>query len=116
MATHKQFFHHGDFVTETGWVLTSFTMAYRTVGTLNLEKSNAILICPALNAGCDVTSTLGEANSGWWEVMVGPGCPIDTDKFFVVCPSNLGTPFGSSPFRSKQNERPCFFPQLTVLD
>lgn len=116
MATHKHFFHHGDFVTETGGVLAGFTMAYRTVGTLNPDKSNAILICPALNAGCDVTSPLENGGRGWWEVMVGPGRPIDTDKFFVVCPSNLGTPFGSTPFRSGEHVGPGISHQLHISD
>lgn len=116
MVGPRQFFNHSKFVTEQGEALEGFTMAYRTAGKPNPDKSNAILICPALNAGCDVVSPIENGGSGWWEMMVGPGRPIDTRKFFVVCPSNLGTPFGSSPFRSKQCERPDDFPQLTVLD
>lgn len=65
-------------------------VAYETYGTLNAEKDNAILVCHALSGDSHVAQHNGSDDPGWWEVMVGPGKPIDTNRFFVICPNLLG--------------------------
>jgi homoserine O-acetyltransferase len=81
-----------------GATLPSYELAYETYGTLNAGRSNAVLICHALNASHHVAGVYeGEPdNVGWWDNMVGPGKPLDTDRFFVVGVNNLGSCFGSS--------------------
>lgn len=81
-----------------GVTLDSFELAYETYGTLNSERSNAVLICHALNASHHVAGYYKDApdNVGWWDNMVGPGKPLDTTRFFVVSVNNLGSCFGSS--------------------
>jgi homoserine O-acetyltransferase len=81
-----------------GRTLDSFALAYETYGTLNAERSNAVLVCHALNASHHVAGYYegDEENVGWWDNMVGPGKPLDTRRFFVVGVNNLGSCFGSS--------------------
>jgi len=83
---------------QSGASLPGFDLVYETYGTLDAERSNAILICHALNASHHVAGTYeGESESeGWWDNMVGPGKPIDTDRFFVIGVNNLGSCFGST--------------------
>jgi len=82
----------------SGAVIPSFELAYETYGMLNAERSNAILVCHALNASHHVAGTYaGVAESeGWWDNMIGPGKPVDTDRYFVVGVNNLGSCFGST--------------------
>ena len=78
-------------------LLAPFSVAYQTYGTLNADKSNAILICHALTGDQYVASTHPVTGKpGWWETLVGPGKPIDTDRFFVICPNILGGCMGST--------------------
>ena len=81
-----------------GRTLPSYELAYETYGELNARRNNAVLICHALNASHHVAGTWeGEPdNVGWWDNMVGPGKPVDTNRFFVVGVNNLGSCFGSS--------------------
>ena len=81
-----------------GRTLDAFELAYETYGSLNAERSNAVLICHALNASHHVAGYYqgDEDNVGWWDNMVGPGKPLDTERFFVVGVNNLGSCFGSS--------------------
>jgi homoserine O-acetyltransferase len=81
-----------------GRMLASFDLAYETYGTPNADRSNAVLVCHALNASHHVAGHYegDEDNVGWWDNMVGPGKPLDTDRFFVVGVNNLGSCFGSS--------------------
>jgi len=81
-----------------GAVLPEFEIAYETYGELNAARSNAVLVCHALNASHHVAGTYaGEPdNVGWWDNMVGPGKPLDTDRFFVVGSNYLGSCFGST--------------------
>ncbi|MDR2710853.1 MAG: homoserine O-acetyltransferase [Burkholderiales bacterium] len=81
-----------------GATLDSFELAYETYGALNSDRSNAVLICHALNASHHVAGYYEDApdNVGWWDNMVGPGKPLDTTRFFVVSVNNLGSCFGSS--------------------
>jgi len=82
----------------SGATLPAFELTYETYGTLDAERSNAILICHALNASHHVAGEYaGQADSeGWWDNMVGPGKPVDTTRFFVVGVNNLGSCFGST--------------------
>lgn len=82
----------------SGAVLDGFELAYETYGTLNADRSNAVLICHALNASHHVAGYYADApgNVGWWDNMIGPGKPLDTRRFFVVSVNNLGSCFGSS--------------------
>ncbi len=82
----------------SGACLPSFDLVYETYGTLNAERSNAILVCHALNASHHVAGVYaGQPDSdGWWDNMVGPGKAVDTDRFFVVGVNNLGSCFGST--------------------
>ena len=78
-------------------VLAPFSIAYKTYGTLNSDKSNAILICHALTGDQHVASqhpVTGKA--GWWETLVGSGKPVDTDRYFVICSNILGGCMGST--------------------
>jgi homoserine O-acetyltransferase len=81
-----------------GRTLPSYELAYETYGELNARRNNAVLICHALNASHHVAGTWeGDPdNVGWWDNMVGPGKPVDTNRFFVVGVNNLGSCFGSS--------------------
>jgi len=82
----------------SGAVLREYQLAFETYGTLNADKSNAILICHALNASHHVAGTYeaDPENRGWWDNMIGPGKPVDTDRFFVIGVNNLGSCFGST--------------------
>jgi len=81
-----------------GLELPSYELAYETYGTLNPAGSNAVLVCHALNASHHVAGYYENdpENIGWWDNMVGPGKPLDTDHFFVVGVNNLGSCFGST--------------------
>lgn len=72
------------------------TIAFETLGTLNAEKSNAVLILTGLSASAHVASNALDQSAGWWEDVVGPGKPIDTQRFFVICVCSLGSFFGST--------------------
>lgn len=82
----------------SGASLRYYSLMVETYGTLNADKSNAVLVCHALNASHHVAGTYADAprNVGWWDNMVGPGKPVDTDRFFVVGVNNLGSCFGST--------------------
>ena len=81
-----------------GATLPSYEIAYETYGTLNAARSNAVLVCHALNASHHVAGFYeGEKeNVGWWDNLVGPGKPLDTNRFFVVGSNYLGSCFGST--------------------
>jgi len=83
---------------KSGAVLPEFEIVYETYGALNAARSNAVLVCHALNASHHVAGTYaGEPdNVGWWDNMVGPGKPLDTNRFFVVGSNYLGSCFGST--------------------
>jgi homoserine O-acetyltransferase len=107
---------------KSGAVLPRYELMYETYGTLNADKSNAILICHALSGHHHVAGVYAddEKNLGWWDNMVGPGKPIDTDKFFVLGLNNLGGCHGSTgpssidPLSGKQYG--ASFPVITVED
>jgi homoserine O-acetyltransferase len=82
----------------SGASLPAYDLMVETYGQLNAERSNAVLVCHALNASHHVAGTYaGQAKSeGWWDNLVGPGKALDTDRFFVICANNLGSCFGST--------------------
>ncbi|MGE5649407.1 homoserine O-acetyltransferase [Noviherbaspirillum sp. UKPF54] len=84
----------------SGASLADYTMVYETYGTLNADRSNAVLVCHALNASHHVAGVYegegGRKNVGWWDNMVGPGKPLDTNRFFVIGINNPGSCFGST--------------------
>jgi homoserine O-acetyltransferase len=81
-----------------GATLPAFELAYETYGTLNAERSNAVLVCHALNASHHVAGFYAgeQGNVGWWDNLVGPGKPLDTNRFFVIGSNYLGSCFGST--------------------
>jgi len=81
-----------------GAELPAFDIAYETYGELNAARSNAVLVCHALNASHHVAGYYAEdkANVGWWDNLVGPGKPLDTNRFFVVGSNYIGSCFGST--------------------
>lgn len=83
---------------QSGLSLPEYTLAYETYGKLNADKSNAVLICHALNASHHVAGVYEgqERSEGWWDNMIGPGKPLDTDRYFVIGVNNLGSCFGST--------------------
>lgn len=82
----------------SGATLSDYSLAYETYGTLNAQRSNAVLVCHALNASHHVAGVYAgqERSEGWWDNMIGPGKPVDTDRFFVIGINNLGSCFGST--------------------
>jgi homoserine O-acetyltransferase/O-succinyltransferase len=82
---------------DAGVSLSPFQVAYQTYGTLNADKSNAVLVCHALSGDQHVASVNPVTGKpGWWELMVGPGLPIDTDRYFVICANVLGGCMGTT--------------------
>lgn len=84
-----------------GQTLPQYDLVYETYGQLNADKSNALLVCHALSgnhhaAGFYETNGIQDKNPGWWNDYIGPGKPIDTNQFFVVCSNNLGGCHGST--------------------
>ena len=108
---------------QSGASLRDYSLSYETYGTLNADCSNAVLICHALNASHHVAGTYaGQANSeGWWDNMIGPGKPVDTNRFFVIGVNNLGSCFGTTGPMHPNPDVPgqvygANFPVVTVED
>ncbi|MES2975585.1 MAG: homoserine O-acetyltransferase [Pseudomonadota bacterium] len=107
---------------QSGSAIRAYDLCYETYGTLNADKSNAVLICHALNASHHVAGVYaGQKNSeGWWDNMIGPGKPVDTDRFFVIGINNLGSCFGSTgPMHVNPDTGKVYgadFPVVTVED
>ncbi len=85
-------------VLASGAKLADYHLMYETYGTLNAARSNAVLVCHALNASHHVAGVYADdpKNIGWWDNMVGPGKPLDTNRYFVIGVNNLGSCFGST--------------------
>ena len=88
---------------QSGALLTAYELVFETYGQLNAERSNAVLVCHALNASHHVAGVHADASGrpiprsdGWWDSMIGPGKPLDTNRFFVIGVNNLGSCFGST--------------------
>jgi homoserine O-acetyltransferase len=107
---------------QSGASLRDYDLSFETYGTLNAARSNAVLICHALNASHHVAGIYaGQAKSeGWWDNMIGPGKPLDTSKFFVIGVNNLGSCFGSTgPMHTNPDNGQVYgadFPVVTVED
>jgi homoserine O-acetyltransferase len=107
---------------QSGAQLRDYTLVYETYGTLNAERSNAVLVCHALNASHHVAGTYAgqERSEGWWDNLIGPGKPLDTNRFFVIGVNNPGSCFGSTgPMHTNPDTgRPygADFPVVTVED
>lgn len=107
---------------KSGDVLPQYHLVYETYGKLNADKSNAVLICHALSGNHHVAGKYQESDKhpGWWDNLVGPGKPLDTNKFFVIGVNNLGGCHGSSGPSSVNpiTDRPysASFPVVTVED
>lgn len=81
---------------QSGSLIADYDLMIETYGQLNDKKSNAVLICHALNASHHVAGVDQDGTVGWWDNMVGPGKPVDTNRFFVIGVNNLGSCFGST--------------------
>ena len=105
---------------KSGAVLADYTLAFETYGTLNAERNNAVLVCHALNASHHVAGTHADGSVGWWDNLVGPGKPLDTDRFFVIGVNNAGSCFGSTgPMHINASTGRIYgadFPVMTVED
>jgi homoserine O-acetyltransferase len=107
---------------DCGRHLAVLDVAYRTYGTLNAARSNAVLICHALTGDQYVAETHPVTGKpGWWNAVVGPGCPVDTEQKFVICANVLGGCMGSTGPKSAHDERPgepwgVEFPPVTIAD
>jgi homoserine O-acetyltransferase/O-succinyltransferase len=107
---------------QSGATLRDYTLVYETYGTLNAERSNVVLVCHALNASHHVAGVHAgvDKSEGWWDNLVGPGKPLDTNRFFVIGVNNPGSCFGSTgPMHTNPDTgRPygADFPVMTVED
>jgi len=105
---------------ELGGRLPQVTVAYETYGELSPARDNAVLICHALSGDSHVARHDEEDDPGWWDIMVGPGKPIDTDRYFVICPNILGGCRGTTGPSTVNPEtgRPYGqdFPTITIGD
>ncbi|MEY2801488.1 MAG: hypothetical protein RL513_1073 [Pseudomonadota bacterium] len=107
---------------QCGASLRAYDLAYETYGTLNADRSNAVLVCHALNASHHVAGVYPgqEKSEGWWDTMIGPGKPVDTHRFFVIGMNNLGSCFGSTgPMHVNPDTGRVYgadFPVVTVED
>jgi homoserine O-acetyltransferase len=109
-------------ILKAGKTLASYELVYETYGVLNADRSNAVLVCHALSGGHHVAGYYADdpKKVGWWDNMIGPGKPIDTDRFFVIGVNNIGGCHGStgpgSIDRSTGRPYGAAFPVITVED
>ncbi|MBO6124170.1 MAG: homoserine O-acetyltransferase [Methanobrevibacter sp.] len=106
---------------DSGKILEDVTVAYETYGDLNKEKSNAILICHALTGDAHAAGWhKGDKKPGWWEIVIGPGKALDTEKYFIICSNVLGgckgTTGPSSINPKTGKEYGLEFPVITIAD
>ena len=105
---------------ELGGQLADVTVAYETYGELNAARDNAVLVCHAISGDSHVAQHDAEDDPGWWDIAVGPGKAIDTNRYFVICPNLLGGcrgttgPGSINPATGKPYGRD--FPTITVGD
>src|ERR1700752_1444584 len=106
---------------DAGVELSPFQIAYKTYGTLNTARSNAVLICHALTGDQHVASLHPVTKKpGWWETMIGPGKPVDTERYFVICPNVVGACMGTTGPASTNSTTGSpwglDFPVITIRD
>jgi homoserine O-acetyltransferase len=122
IATAQSMTFDAPLALQSGASVRGYSLAYETYGTLNADRSNAVLICHALNASHHVAGVYeGQPRSeGWWDNMIGPGKPVDTNRFFVIGVNNLGSCFGSTgPMHVSPDTGRVYgadFPVVTVED
>jgi len=122
LVTPKKLAFDSPLKLDCGVSLPSYELVYETYGKLNEDHSNAILICHALSGDHHAAGYYSKEDSkpGWWETCIGPGKPIDTNTFFVVCPNNLGSCKGSTgPMSLHPDKNKPYgpdFPIVTVND
>jgi homoserine O-acetyltransferase len=121
-ATPQSMFFAEPLPMQSGAVLRGYSLSFETYGSLNASKSNAVLICHALNASHHVAGVYPgqDRSEGWWDNMIGPGKAVDTDQFFVIGVNNLGSCFGSTgPMHVNPDTGRIYgadFPVVTVED
>lgn len=117
---HETFYYPYEVVMDYGGSLPELFIAYETWGTLNADKSNAILLHTGLSASSHAKSHQKNQKDGWWEHVIGPGKPLDTNKYFIICTNPIGGCFGSSGPSSihPTTEKPyaTSFPIITIFD
>jgi homoserine O-acetyltransferase len=122
LVQHRDFHHPSPFAFERGGSIPELTLRYETYGMLQADKANAVLICHALSGDhhCAGVHNVEERKPGWWNHMIGPGKPIDTRRYFVICSNVLGGCQGSTgpgsvnPATGRRYN--LEFPKLTVGD
>ena len=117
----KEFTINGTIELESGKTLDNVTVAYETYGDLNKDKTNAILVCHALTGDAHAAGWHRNASKpGWWDIIIGPGKALDTNKFFVICTNVLGgckgTTGPSSINPETGKEYGMDFPVITIKD
>ena len=120
-AGDRRFLDVGDVTVAAGTTIPAVRVAYQTWGTLNEDGTNAVYVCHALTGDSHVAGEAGPGHltAGWWDGLVGPGAPVDTDEWFVVCANVLGGcqgttgPVSLAPDGSPWGSR---FPVVTVAD
>ena len=127
IATPQSMHFEAPLALQSGASIRAYDLSYETYGTLNADKSNAVLICHALNAShhvagiyLDDAGAVKQRSEGWWDTMIGPGKPVDTNRFFVMGVNNLGSCFGSTgPLQASPATGEIYgadFPVVTVQD
>jgi homoserine O-acetyltransferase len=123
MIATPQSLHFADVLPlQSGASIRDYALSFETYGTLNAARSNAVLICHALNASHHVAGVYAgqDKSEGWWDNMIGPGKALDTEKFFVIGVNNLGSCFGSTgPMHTHPDTGRVYgadFPVVTVED
>lgn len=119
-GAHSLFHSPQPLLLDWGGLLPGFDVAYETWGALNSDKSNAVLLHTGLSASSHAASTASNSKPGWWEKFIGPGAPLDTNKYFVICTNVIGSCYGStgpSSFDPGNGRRYATrFPILTMED
>ena len=122
LITPRMFHHPRPLALQCGVTLPSFDLQYETYGELNTARSNALLVCHALSGNHHAAGfyTPDDLRAGWWDACIGPGKPIDTNRFFVVSLNNLGGCHGSSgPITDNPDTGEPYgpdFPKVAVKD
>ena len=122
IATPQSMLFEPPLALQSGASIRAYRLSYETYGALNADKSNAVLVCHALNASHHVAGVYAgqDKSEGWWDSMIGPGKPLDTNRFFVIGVNNLGSCFGSTgPMHVNPDTGRIYgadFPVVTVED
>ena len=117
---HETYRSREPILLDWGGLLPEFEIAYETWGALNKDKSNAILLHTGLSPSSHAHSTVTNPKPGWWERFIGPGAPLDTDKYHIICTNVIGSCYGSTgPSSIESNNGKRYgtrFPILTIQD